>query len=67
MAFIMIADHIKDHVSMMGLISQLQEENVNMKNEFLCMIGWGAECLRMIGWETECLHMKDWGAGVGIL
>jgi hypothetical protein len=38
-----------------------------MKNKFLCMIGWGAECLRMIGWETECLHMKDWGAGVGIL
>ena len=61
MAFIVIDDRIKGRIVMMGLIGQLQEEDMNMKNEFLCMIGWGAECLRMIDWETECLHMKDWG------
>ena len=48
---------------MMGLIGQLQEEDMNMKNEFLCMIGWGAECLHMISWEVEFLHMKGWGVG----
>jgi len=41
MAFIVIDDRIKGRIVMMGLIGQLQEEDMNMKNEFLCMIGWG--------------------------
>ena len=62
MAFIVIAGLRKGHGLMMDLISRAQEEDTHMKNEFLCMIGWGVGCPHMIGWRPGSLHMKGWGA-----
>ena len=63
MAFIVIAGLKKGHGLMMDLIGRAQEEDTHMKNEFLCMIGYGAGCPHMIGWRPGSLHMKGWGVG----
>ena len=61
MAFIEIAGCTRGRGLTTSLIGHDQEEDTYVKKEFLCMIGWGAECLHMIGWEAEFLHMKGWG------